>query len=76
MPVTGHSLGGALSELAAYDIAKAAAEAGLQLRLSCYTFGGPRVGNHAFAVDHAQTCPDTWNIINDQVGSPQHPHLM
>lgn len=63
----GHSLGGALSDLAAYDIAKAAAAAGIRLQLSCYTFGAPRVGNHAYAKDHAETCPDTWGVINDQV---------
>ena len=62
----GHSLGGALSDLAAYDIAKAAAAAGARLRLACYTFGAPRVGNHAYARDHAGVVPDTWGIINDQ----------
>ena len=69
----GHSLGGALSELAAYDLAKAAEAAGLDLRLACYTIGGPRVGNHAFALDHAEVVPDTWNVINDQVALVQHP---
>ena len=48
--------------------AKAAEAAGLDLRLACYTVGGPRVGNHAFAMDHAEVVPDTWNVINDQVG--------
>lgn len=70
----GHSLGGALSDLAAYDIAKAAAAAGARLRLSCYTFGAPRVGNHAYAKDHADTCPDTWSVINDQVQNHQLQH--
>ncbi|KAK9821824.1 hypothetical protein WJX74_001662 [Apatococcus lobatus] len=64
--VTGHSLGGALSDLAAYDIAQAAAAAGAKLRLACYTYGAPRVGNHAYARDHAQVVPDTWGVINDQ----------
>ncbi|KAK9817450.1 hypothetical protein WJX74_010198 [Apatococcus lobatus] len=51
--VTGHRQGGALSDLAAYDIAQAAAAAGAKLRLACYTYGAPRVGNHAYAKDHA-----------------------
>ena len=63
----GHSLGGALGVLAAYDIAQAAAEQGLDIRLACYTFGAPRVGNHNFAADHEQVVPDAWSIINDQV---------
>ena len=53
--------------LAAYDIAQAAAEQGLDIRLACYTFGAPRVGNHNFAADHEQVVPDAWSIINDQV---------
>ncbi|KAK9824760.1 hypothetical protein WJX74_005593 [Apatococcus lobatus] len=63
---TGHSLGGALCQLAAYDLVKAASEAQLPIKLACYTFGAPRVGNHAFAHDFAEQIPDTWNIINDQ----------
>lgn len=60
-------MGGALATLAAHDVAGAAAEAGLQLHISCYTFGAPRTGNHAFAKDFASTVPDTWGLINDQV---------
>ena len=63
----GHSLGGALSVLAAYDIAKAAAAAGQDVSLACYTFGAPRVGSHLFAADHEVVVPDTWSIVNDQV---------
>ena len=41
----GHSLGGALALLAAYDIK----EKFKFQHLSVHTFGAPRVGNHAFA---------------------------
>ena len=44
-PGAGHSLGGALALLAAYDIK----ETFKFQRLSVHTFGAPRVGNHAFA---------------------------
>lgn len=42
--ITGHSLGGALSQLAAYELAMA----GYNVR-SLVSFGSPRVGNAAFA---------------------------
>ena len=59
---TGHSLGGALATLAAYDIATAAEAAGRQLNLACYTFGCPRVGNHAFARDFEEVPPPPIHI--------------
>ena len=61
----GHSLGGALGTLAAYDIRKAC-PCVTSLDISCYTFGAPRTGNHAFAWDYNAAVPDTWAIINDQ----------
>ena len=68
MYLTGHSLGGALANLAAYDIARALERLhGRVTRVICYTFGSPRTGNHAFAHDYQRVVPDTWSIINDQV---------
>ncbi|KAK9819503.1 hypothetical protein WJX74_000076 [Apatococcus lobatus] len=58
--ITGHSLGGALATLAAFDIAK-------ELRLSnisVVTFGAPRTGNRAFAREYELVVPDTWHVIN------------
>ena len=71
---TGHSLGGALAQLAAHDIAIAAAEQDLDIRIGCYTYGSPRVGNHAFAREFDKVVPHCWHVINDQVcalGMPQ-----
>jgi predicted lipase len=65
--LAGHSLGGALAQLAAHDIATAAAKQGLTVSVGCYTFGAPRVGNHAFANEYNKLVPHTWHIINDQV---------
>ncbi len=71
--VLGHSLGGALATLAAYDIRKQLQEGGRQcVEVVCYSFGAPRTGNHAFARDYNHVVPDTWSIINDQV----HPTFM
>ena len=64
----GHSLGGALATLAAYDIRKQLIKAGRSsVEVCCYTFGAPRTGNHAFARDYNAVVPDTWSIINSQV---------
>ena len=68
--IPGHSLGGALATLAAYDFRKKARDNGVDLRVACYTFGAPRVGNHAFAWDFNRIVDDCWHIINDQV-APQ-----
>ena len=43
-----------------------------KLDISCYTFGAPRTGNHAFAREYNEAVPDTWGIINDQVSLIAH----
>eukprot|EP00210_Caulerpa_lentillifera_P008426 g8038.t1 len=62
--LTGHSLGGALATLAAYDLQLHASVP--SNKIECYTFGAPRVGNYPFAYDYCQRVPNTWNVINDQ----------
>ncbi len=65
----GHSLGGALATLAAYDTRKQLQTCGKEdVEVMCYSFGAPRTGNHAFATDYNHMVPDTWSIINDQAG--------
>lgn len=65
----GHSLGGALSTLAAHDFAttarKHAAESNVVV--SCWTFGSPRTGNNAWAREAMDLYPSCWHLINDQV---------
>ena len=65
--LTGHSLGGALATLAAHELVAALNQAATSIHVSCYTFGAPRTGNHAFARDYQSLVPDTWGLINDQV---------
>jgi hypothetical protein len=65
--LTGHSLGGALAQLAALDIATAAAAGELPLGregIACYTYGCPRPGNHAFAREYGDKVPDSWDIMH------------
>ena len=60
---TGHSLGGAVAQLASFDIAR---DLGVSPRqISVYTYGCPRIGNHALAREFQVAVPDTWHIIND-----------
>ena len=37
-----------------------------------YTYGAPRVGNHAFAHECRDKLPELWNVINDQVSCSRH----
>lgn len=43
--ITGHSLGGSISHVAAAHLAEAYPD----IHFTCHTFGSPRVGNHKFA---------------------------
>ena len=73
--LAGHSLGGALATLCAFDIAAAVkeagavAESGRAIDVCCYTFGAPRTGNRAFRNEFNELVPNCWGIINDQVWS-------
>ena len=65
---TGHSSGGALATLAAFDIRKQLLDnKQSNTQVVCYTFAAPRTGNHAFARENNAAVPDTWSVINDQV---------
>ena len=35
------------------------------VNVHCYTFGSPRVGNHAWARAYDKAVPDTWHLINN-----------
>ena len=47
--ITGHSLGGGLATLCAYELAARRHELNQRMRISIYTYGAPRVGNARFA---------------------------
>lgn len=48
-PALGHSLGGAHATLCTLDIIHELRGSLPPHHISCYTYGAPRVGNHAFA---------------------------
>jgi triacylglycerol lipase len=79
---TGHSLGGALSTLAAADLAIR------QLPVQLYSFAGPRTGSPSFADTFNQRIPTAWRTVNTEdivttvplstpnLGSGKPPHGM
>ncbi|KAF0694956.1 Aste57867_14179 [Aphanomyces stellatus] len=70
---TGHSLGGALATVAAFDIATDQSFR-LTEEVVMYSFGAPRVGNHAFAKAYKKYAPNAFRVCNDGdaiVGAPK-----
>ena len=60
--VAGHSLGGAIAQLCAWDMARGGRAAG-QVRV--YTFGSPRVGDAAWRDDYDSLLGGaTWHVVN------------
>ena len=60
--VTGHSLGAALASLAStwlsyYKVAP-------RKNIILYTFGMPRVGDYAYALQHDQLVNNSWRVVN------------
>ena len=66
--VTGHSLGGALAQLAALDLTLHDQFA--PLSPSLYTFGSPRIGNNNFQL-YMQTKIFGWRVVNQHDLVPQ-----
>ena len=58
--VTGHSLGGALAVLNAFDIA-----AHTQRTVTVFTFGQPRVGGEKFREAYEELVPDSYRVVVD-----------
>jgi len=67
--VTGHSLGGALANLAAVDWAGW----GISTNIHVCTFGTPRVGNARFASHSNEVIPKNFRVVNDRDVVPRMP---
>lgn len=61
--INGHSLGGALATLCAFDVFT---EHGDAVDITVYTFGQPRVGNRAFSIDYDNKIRKHFSVIHDQ----------
>jgi len=59
---TGHSLGAALTTLAAFDFCVRYPEHAEAVSVT--TFGSPRVGNEGFKYFYNKTVPSTWRFVN------------
>lgn len=60
--VSGHSLGGAIATLAAFDLALR--YPALRPQLQLYTYASPRVGDATFANTHSQLLPNSYRVVN------------
>jgi len=62
---TGHSLGGSLSTLASFDVARHIRRIGVRKTsdICVYTFGGPKVGNPSFAHAYDSLIQSHWRIV-------------
>jgi len=67
---TGHSLGAAISILAAIELG-----VNTGLPITCYNFGDPRVGNKAFANYFNANIQTTWRMVNQRDLVPHLPNL-
>ena len=50
--VTGHSMGGSIGQLCAYELSCREYKKSKKPSVTCYTFGQPRVGNVNFSEDY------------------------
>ncbi|KAL7463170.1 hypothetical protein ACHAXS_003546 [Conticribra weissflogii] len=74
--IVGHSLGGSMAVLAAYDIAQTLSTKEMESfhHIRVYTLGCPRVGNVRFAKAFNDLVPDCWNVINSNDIVPAIPY--
>jgi pimeloyl-ACP methyl ester carboxylesterase len=67
--IVGHSMGGALAQLAALDVRFAGAAS----RVHVYTFGAPRIGNDAFADVVRAYTQEAWRFTHNRDIVPSVP---
>ena len=71
-PLAGHSLGAAISGLAAVELASVYGRASIPLNVSLINFGMPRIGNEPFADWFAETLQGvSWRVVHNEDIVPQ-----
>ncbi|KAK9818196.1 hypothetical protein WJX72_008645 [[Myrmecia] bisecta] len=74
---TGHSMGGALATLCAFELAARDYPGPVpKPRITMYSYGQPRVGNIPFAEEYDRLVPDSWRIKNANDIVTQVPSLL
>ncbi|MEM7781547.1 MAG: lipase family protein, partial [Pseudomonadota bacterium] len=71
--ITGHSLGGALAALLAYDIGTN--QPGKFISITSITSGAPRVGNSAFVSGFQKAVPDSLRVVVNGDPVPSIPYV-
>ncbi len=73
--LTGHSLGGALASLFAFDLAVEMRKRSGKSRvpICCYSFGSPRTGNFVWMTRHRHVAPNTMRFVNASDVIPKTP---
>eukprot|EP00899_Mesostigma_viride_P012106 jgi/Mesvir1/20897/Mv07971-RA.1 len=74
--ITGHSLGGALATLCAWEVRKSAKMRERISAMTMYNYGSPRVGDQCFADAYDSAVPDSWRIVNEMDVIPRVPRLL
>lgn len=70
--VTGHSLGGALATICAYDCQSEFPD----VEVGMYNFGSIRTGNLPFAMKYNKLVPNTYRIVNNEDFGARFPKLL
>lgn len=73
--LTGHSLGGALASLCAFDLRSKFRELD-ENSIESYTFGSPRVGNIGFSLAYNRKIPCTYRFVNNDDIVPSIPQVL
>eukprot|EP00210_Caulerpa_lentillifera_P003486 g3326.t1 len=73
--VTGHSLGGALAVLSAYELTNRVNERGSGPQVGMMNVGAPRTGNRRFVRSYNSSVNPSFRVVNDRDTVPTIPHL-
>lgn len=70
--ISGHSLGGAMASISAFNIMRE--NIGSPAGITLFTYGHPRVGDKLFSIEHDRVVPNSWRIVHRKDIVPHIPH--